>query len=86
MRKKVNAQMNDRGDISLPSVMYTNMYVCVYIPSTLVHVRVKMLKTYNIYYIFICHPGTRVCCVCFIYFYFLIVLFECFILSNFTYC
>ena len=31
MRKKVNAQMNDRGDFSLPSVMYTNMYVFTYL-------------------------------------------------------
>ena len=63
MRKKVNAQMNDRGDISLPSVMYTNMYVCVYIPSTLVHVRVKMLKTYIfIIFLFVIRvPGYVVC-------------------------
>ena len=64
------------------------MYVCVYIPSTKVDVRVKMLKTYYYYDLILYYirvPGyTGMCCVvCFI---FLIVLFECFILSNFTYC
>ena len=60
--------------------MYTNMYVFTYL----------LLVVYlYIYYIFICHPGVHVpgyvCWLCVLYF-FKIVLFECFILSNFTYC
>ena len=70
MRKKVNTQMNDWGDFSLPSVMYTNMYVMCLHTFYMSELKVKMLKIENIFIYFYLSPGTRV-----LYMYVLCVLY-----------